>query len=292
MRVGIATAGAKGVWFLEAFCKSQRPSVVVAYEQKGDASRAFEAIHRLCAENAIALQPRAEMATSLAGCDLSFYVGWQYMVDAPAPGAIVIHDSLLPRYRGFAPTVTALIKGEACIGVSAIRPVAEVDSGPILKQKDVAISYPIRLADALRRQSEAAAQLACDILEAWPNITEQPQDDSTATYSIWRDRDDSWIDWRAPAPDIARFVDAVGWPYHGALTLHQDREVVILAATPLPDVRFEIRQPGKIWQLAGSAPVVVCGQGLLRIDEAHYADGSALTDMRIRGRFSSAWAHR
>ncbi len=289
MRLGVAGVGLKGRVFLERLVETARIAGVVSYRQDDDDAAAgdFARIRDLCAARGIPLAVEHRLGRdTMAAFDLLFLVGWQYLVDAPAPSVIVIHDALLPRYRGFAPTVTALIKGEPRIGVSALRPAAAVDAGPLLGQRGFEISYPITIAEALHRQAREAADLARELAAAWPDLTETPQDDAAATYAIWRDRDDGWIDWHAHAAAIARFVDAVGPPYHGALTRYRDQEIIVHAATPLPDLAFELRQPGKIWRLDHGAAVVVCGTGLLRIDRATTADGSPFHPTGLRGRLT------
>jgi methionyl-tRNA formyltransferase len=76
--------------------------------------------------------------------DLMLVVSWRYMIppsvyQRPRQGTFVFHDSLLPKYRGFSPTVWAMINGEDHTGVTLFRIAEEVDAGPIVDQESVPI---------------------------------------------------------------------------------------------------------------------------------------------------------
>lgn len=138
------------------------------------------------------------------------------MADRPALGRLshaYRSDSLLPRYRGCAATVTALVNGEHEVGVTALRPDDVVDSGPVLAQRRWTVQYPMTIADALDRQAACMVDVLLDLVAAWEDgrLHSRPQDESLATYSLWRDGDDGWIDWSWDAARICRFVDAAGW---------------------------------------------------------------------------------
>ena len=114
----------------------------------------------------------------------------------------------------------------------------------------------------------------------------QAQDESKASYSLWRNEEDYSIDWTRNAADLERFVLALGYPYAGASTFLEDAPLRVLDVGVVDDVEFENRQPGKIFRLEDGCPVVVCGKGLLRITEAKLADGSSLVPMkRLKVRF-------
>ena len=67
-----------------------------------------------------------------AGSSHALAVAWRWMIDAGQAQLVVMHDSLLPKYRGFNPLVTALIEGDERIGVTALRASHEYDRGEIL----------------------------------------------------------------------------------------------------------------------------------------------------------------
>ncbi len=217
-------------------------------------------------------------------------VGWRFMIHGE-DSLVVFHDSLLPRYRGFAPLVNSLINGENEVGVSALWATEAYDRGPIIEQASVAVAYPLRIQeaiDAVIPLYEALALRVVSALVSGERPTGVAQDESRSTYSIWRDEEDYRIDWSEDASRLARFVDAVGVPYQGALTRTADRELRVWGAEALAeDIAFELRHPGKVFAISEGCPEVVCGAGLLRltaITDAQTGE-SVLPWTRLRTRF-------
>jgi methionyl-tRNA formyltransferase len=194
-------------------------------------------------------------------------VGWRWLIP-DVTRLIVLHDSLLPRYRGFAPVVSALINGEPRLGVTALLGAPGYDQGDILGQGEVEVTYPIKISAAIDLLTPIYADLAAGLVAkvvAGEALRGSPQDHSAATYSLWRDDDDYRIDWTASSARIRRFVDAVGAPYRGASSHVGGKKVRILEVDPTPDVRIENRIPGKVIFVENGTPTVVCGDGLLKI---------------------------
>jgi methionyl-tRNA formyltransferase len=217
-------------------------------------------------------------------------ISWRWLIDPGSAHLIVLHDSLLPAYRGFNPLVTALINGDQEIGVTALYATSEYDRGEIITQASTRIDYPVRLADAIDALGQAYRAVTAELTE-WLrqdlHPPSRPQDEAMASYSLWRDEEDYHIDWAWTAPDIRRFIDAVGYPYKGAKTYIGGRPFRVLSAQELEDVRIANRTPGKVLFLDAHKPIVVCGQGLLRIDDMVDETGTAALPLhRFRTRFS------
>jgi methionyl-tRNA formyltransferase len=214
----------------------------------------------------------------------AFAVSWRWLIDLTATQLIVFHDSLLPRYRGFNPLVSCLINGETRIGVTALIANDEYDRGDIIGQSATEISYPITIRKAIevvtRNYTELAGLIVEQIARGEP-FQRTRQDDSAASYSLWRDEDDYWIDWSQPAECIRRFVDAVGFPYGGAAATAQGQKVRLLQVSEHRDVHIENRMPGKVIFVEDACPVVVCGTGLLRVEKAVVEEtGASLLPLR------------
>jgi hypothetical protein len=225
---GVFCVGKKGYDFLAALgARDHRPSLVCAYPQSDDRSHSFERIRLLASEVGASFVESRSPQIEQKGLPI-FVVGWQYVIPGADLDLIVFHDSLLPRYRGFAPTVTALMNGDPELGVTAFIPVAEADAGPIVAQARRAVQHPIRVAEALEIQSALMADLASSILQGTIDL-ENPiqQDASKATYSLWRDERDFFIDWHADAAAIERQVYACGYPFGGARAIYDGSVVVI-----------------------------------------------------------------
>ena len=94
-------------------------------------------------------------------------VGWRYLIPPPViehldGEVLVLHDSLLPRLRGFAPLVTAMIVGDQEAGVTLLRVGQAVDDGPILWQRRVPILPSDTISELVRRVSPLCAEAVCD----------------------------------------------------------------------------------------------------------------------------------
>jgi methionyl-tRNA formyltransferase len=293
MRIALFVAGPKGVNFLRHFRSGAAVGLVVSYASKGLQPDAYADIEAICRAKNYKLAERTHVrAADYANADLVLLIGWQWLSSEVDRRFVVFHDSLLPKLRGFNPTVTALIAGETEIGVTAFSPAggdpAVPDSGPIFGQEKLAVAYPAMIRDVYEQLGHAYCRLADRVLQAASAgpLVFAPQDAANATYSLWRDEDDYRIDWSKTATEICRFVDAVGWPYLGAKTTMGGRDIRVDRAEICPDIVFVNRSPGKIWSLAGGGAVVVCGSGLVRITAAREADGSPVRFAALRVRLA------
>lgn len=202
-------------------------------------------------------------------------ISWRWMIEVPYPQKlIVLHDSLLPKYRGFAPLVNALINGENEIGVTALWANQEYDKGNIIEKSRLIIQYPLKIESAIFSITKCYIDLISNIFDnlLTNNLNSIPQNEEDATYSLWRDENDYYINWNDDSNKIKRFIDAVGYPYNGAKTKIKGKNVIIIEATIIDDVKIENRlnELGKVIFFNNNLPVVICREGLLRIDKAVY----------------------
>ena len=224
--------------------------------------------------------------------DIMLAVSWQRLIHNPFNNLIIFHDSLLPEYRGFAPLVNMLIQGERKIGVTTLFAEITYDTGPIILQKAININYPIKIIDAISDIVKIYKFLAYNIFDMEINKIKgiaKKQDNSKASYSIWRDTKDYKIDWAGSSLKILRHIHAVGYPYRGALTTLEKKNVRILDAEIVPDVRIINRDIGKVIFNTDGFPIVICGSGLLKILEAKFeyenSSQSIIPSKRIKLRF-------
>lgn len=251
----------------------------------------FDKIAELCRSNDIRFHDRSD--DDSIRTDYVLAVAWRWLINSGSARLIVFHDSLLPRYRGFNPLVTALISGDREIGVTALYATSEYDRGDIIAQSSSPISYPIRIQEAIKIVTSNYEALAAHIGESLSRghePTAHPQGVADASYSLWRDDEDYFVDWASPAANIKRFVDAVGHPYKGAAATLKGKVVRIREAEAIDDVSIVNRTAGKVIFTNDSKPVVVCGQGLLMITDL--VDGktgkSLLPLSRFRSRFKGS----
>lgn len=288
-RIGLMVAGGKGLAFLRNYHRLDQHQIafVASYPSKGLRTDPYVEIREICRTRGYRLLERREVTHEVvAGVDLVFLAGWQYLIGFSDNRVIVLHDSLLPKYRGFSPTVSALINGEPMIGVTAFVPNDSVDQGLICGQEMIPVHYPKTVRSAYDDLGRAYASLVTRVIEqhAQGTLTFTAQDESAASYALWRDPLDLRIDWREYADQIERFVNAVGDPYPGARAFYGEQEIVIEEVAVVPDLRFENRSAGKIWSLANGTPVIVCGKGMLKIERATTPDGGVITWDRLRVR--------
>lgn len=201
----------------------------------------------------------------------SFSVSWRWMIPESKSRLIVFHDSLLPKYRGFAPLVNMLINKEKEIGVSAIFASKEYDKGELIAQASTKISYPIKISEAISLISVNYIELIINLLNSIAKgnrIESVVQDEKKASYSLWREEEDYLIDWSQDSSSILNFINAVSSPYKGASTyLNKNQKIRILKGEIEDDVFIENRDVGKVIFIKNKQPVIVCGSGLVRLTE-------------------------
>jgi methionyl-tRNA formyltransferase len=191
----------------------------------------------------------------------------------PARGSYVIHDSLLPAYRGFSPTVWALVNGEQETGATLFAMEEGVDSGDVLGQEAVGIGPDDTIADVMARLTPAYERLVRDCIPAVlaGTAARRPQDESRATYTCRRVPADNVIRWDASTERIHNLIRAVTRPYPGALTRLEGRELRIWRAAPLRDRRYVGLVPGRVAEIRpGDGVVVLTGDGGLLVREIQF----------------------
>jgi methionyl-tRNA formyltransferase len=202
--------------------------------------------------------------------DYTIAIGWKKKLEG-IKNLIIIHDSLLPNYRGFAPVVNAMINGDTEIGATAFFAVDEIDAGPVIFQQYLTIEYPFTIAEVIDRMGEIYVGLVQLIFQRVRKGVKLETTDQKGepTYSMWRDEIDYRINWNDSANNIKRFIDAVGFPYHGASTMKGIELLRILKCEVVEDVDIISRYEhiGKVFRIDQGYPVVVCSSGLLRILE-------------------------
>lgn len=219
-------------------------------------------------------------------------ISWRWLIPINSENILItLHDSLLPKYRGFAPLVNQLLNKEPYIGVTAIVSDTEYDKGGIITQSKTKVNYPIRIKDAIAEVSVLYVDVLKNVIRhAIENesLKTTTQNESEATYSLWRDEEDYNIDWNKSSSEIRNFIFALGFPYKGASAYILNKKIRIHDAIEFNDLVVVNRDVGKVIFMENNFPVVVCGKGLLKITEATYDESSesALPLNKFRIRFS------
>ncbi|OGT83916.1 MAG: methionyl-tRNA formyltransferase [Gammaproteobacteria bacterium RIFCSPLOWO2_02_FULL_61_13] len=184
-------------------------------------------------------------------------------------GAINVHLSLLPRWRGAAPIQRAIQAGDELTGITIMQMDAGLDTGPILLQQSCPI-FPDDTSASLRdRLTPLGAECALRAIEliAAGEITATPQDAALACPARKIDKREAQIDWRSPAVQLARMVRAFNpWPV--CHTILGDTHLRLwraqALATPPPE-GFKV--PGTLCAFTPAGIDVATGSGMLRLTE-------------------------
>lgn len=191
----------------------------------------------------------------------------QKVLDIPTWGAVNVHASLLPKYRGAAPIQRAIINGEKETGVTTMRLDAGMDTGDILLMK----SEPILETDTAQslhdRLSVLGGRLLLQTLELLRQGTllPRPQDPSLASYAPPLKKGEGEIRWELSDVEIDRLIRGLT-PWPGAFTFLNGKRLIIHKAGPeYPETTGAI---GTVISLEQGGIRIQTGQGLLTIFEA------------------------
>lgn len=278
-------AGPKGLLYLEKLSGHNRSwiaLVIVGEETVGGVDYA-ELIIKRCGENKIPWLARTTCWADKLSTHFNLAISWKWMLDIN--NLWVLHDSTLPKYRGFSPTVAALINGETTLGATlfkAVSPDEGYDAGPILCQRSVEIHYPIRLAEAFEALIPLYLECTKFLIEKGETSALVSQDNANATYSVWNSKEDYFIDWTDSSERIVRKIHAVGPPYDYARTkfLHgiDLRVMLIEDAEVFQPLVVENPTPGKILLIHAGCPVVITGNGTVKIRSWRFEDSQNAWD--------------
>ena len=214
--------------------------------------------------------------------DLMLAVSWRYMIpreiyERPKFGTYVFHDSLLPTYRGFAPTVWAIANGEDHTGVTLFRISEEVDAGDVIAQRRIAIGPDDTIAAVMSAVTQTYLQLLGENFAALASGTARatPQNHAAASYTCKRLPGDNAIAWAASTARIHNLIRAVGHPYSGATTSLASRLLTVWAAERIADAKPYVgRVPGRVVEvLPGKGSVVLTGDGALLLTRVQAEGG-------------------
>ena len=172
-------------------------------------------------------------------------------------GAINVHFSLLPKYRGAAPVNWAIVNGETETGVTTMEMDAGLDTGAILLQKATAIDDTETAVGLMTRLSRSGADLLSETLADIESIVPEPQDHGLATLAPIMKREDGIIDWGLSAKDIFNRVRGFQ-PFPTAFTYLQQAKLTIWNALAA-DQTVIVGSPGQIVEAHGGDLLVQCG---------------------------------
>ena len=177
------------------------------------------------------------------------------VLEIPSVACLNLHASLLPRWRGAAPTQAAIAAGDRETGITAMYMAEELDTGDMLLQRKVDI-LPTDTGGSLHdRLAQVAPQALLEALQLLP------QDNALATYAPKLTRDDGKIDWSGAAEVIERKIRAFN-PWPGAFTEIATPEVRKLKIFSAAIVDFD-GKPGEFLRSDKEVIIATGGKALL-----------------------------
>lgn len=181
-------------------------------------------------------------------------------------GAINLHGSLLPRFRGAAPIQWTIISGDSHAGVSVIRVAPVMDGGAILAKRSTPIGPDETAGELHDRLAELGVDAICETVQrlARGEAVEEPQDETSATRAPKLNRSMSWVDFSRSADEVSCRIRGLSpWPACRAV-IHRTRydkpiEVQLHKVVAVP--RQHGAPPGTFLD-----PLhVACGSGAIKI---------------------------
>ncbi len=188
------------------------------------------------------------------------------LLEIPKYGAINLHTSLLPKYRGAAPIEWAIFHGEKKLGATIMKIAETLDTGDILLQDAIKLGEEDLVEEASDKLFGLGAKLmlkALDEIEKGRAVF-TPQDEKKATYAPLIRKEMGIIDWKKSALEIKNQIRAFSrWP--GSFTYHNQKVLKVLKVKLLPDKGAIAGQVLEVKK--GEGFLVACGQGSLMVEE-------------------------
>jgi methionyl-tRNA formyltransferase len=176
---------------------------------------------------------------------------------APRRGCINVHFSLLPLYRGAAPANWAIVNGEAKTGVTTMFIEEELDSGPILLQRETMIGKVETAPELMQRLAGIGADVLSETFAQLDRITPRPQHDQAATFAPLLTKQQGLVNWLNNAATIERCVRGFQ-PWPSAYTHYKSHRLILWKADVTETVSRDGRA-GEVLVAHGDDLVVKCG---------------------------------
>ena len=197
----------------------------------------------------------------------------QAVLDLPVRGALNIHASLLPRWRGAAPIQRAILAGDTETGITIMQMDAGLDTGAMLARQGIPISSEDTGLSMHDKLADLGAQMMVKILRDLPTggVFAQPQPADGITYAHKIEKKEAALDWRKSCDVLDRAVRAFN-PAPGAHATLDGVDIKIWRARPAAGQG----DPGCVQSCGAEGIAVTCGEGALLLTELQRAGGKRL----------------
>jgi methionyl-tRNA formyltransferase len=170
-------------------------------------------------------------------------------------GAINVHFSLLPKYRGAAPVNWAIVNGEAVTGVTTMKMDVGLDTGDILLQRETEIGAEETSPELMDKLAGVGAELLSETLSKLSGLVPAAQDHNLATLAPIMKKEDGIIDWNMSAEEINNRVRGFQ-PFPSAYTFYHGKRLIIWKARTTTGASGDARQ---VLEAHGDSLSVFCG---------------------------------
>ncbi len=229
--------------------------------------------------------PEVQAEFRALGADLAVVAAYglilpRPILEAPRLGAINLHASLLPRWRGAAPIQRALLAGDTETGITIFQIEPALDSGPVLTMARMPITADSTAATLHDQLAGLAARMvgpAIDDLAAG-RARPEPQPEEGVTYAAKIDKAEGRLDWTRPADLLERQLRALD-PWPGCWTEFEGQRLAVLAGQVAPG-------EGRPGQVLDERLTIACGVGALRLTRLQRAGGRPLASDDFRRGFA------
>ncbi|OOZ41829.1 hypothetical protein BOW53_02175 [Solemya pervernicosa gill symbiont] len=221
--------------------------------------------------------------TELTNPDLIWITDYRYLLplellQRARIGAVNLHPSLLPRYRGRAPINWAIIHGESQLGLTAHFVDEGVDCGDVIVQREYSLSQDEDVGDALNRLYPLYAEITREVVGQMltGRVHADPQDERLATTFPARRPEDGVIEWQQSVETVMNLIRAVAKPYPGAFTMRDGERITVWRAEVYRGAGKLACSAGEVVEILESGPVVCCGKGALILTDIEYLSDNGL----------------
>ena len=219
--------------------------------------------------------------------DIRLILGSRFL-EGPPHGCFNLHGSLLPRWRGAAPVVRALLAGDEQLGVTLYRMVTALDAGPMVGSRSWTAPTDVTAEQAEAHLALLAAELLEQHLEALERgdapQTDQPDEGITLAPKV--EKSEGWARWDGPASFVDRQVRALKpWPRTRSTVLRhsaggQRDELILDQVRQIDGIPGAI--PGTVLEVSQHQIVVACGQGAIAIERLQRIGKNSMTVQQLQ----------
>jgi len=171
------------------------------------------------------------------------------VLELPFKDALNVHPSLLPLYRGATPMKSALLNGDQKTGVSIMRMVKEMDTGPVFNQQQFPIPAEWKFPELEQKCSQVGAELLSSVLKNYQSLSAQEQDHSKATFCSKISKQDGQVNWAEESAEQIHNKLRAFTPWPGVYTFWKEQRLNLLDFTAINNHQSPIaNQPGTVYQ--------------------------------------------